>query len=52
MLYFKGEGKSKYFYRLDIPIGVINKEDIVEQNCITVWPTVRDYLMSYLEIKG
>lgn len=50
VLFFKGEGRHKYFYRLDIPIGAIN--NIEEQNCITVWPTVRDYLMSYLEIKG
>ncbi|CAD8209165.1 unnamed protein product [Paramecium pentaurelia] len=52
VLFFKGEGRSQYFYRLDIPIGAIQKEDIGEQNCITVWPTVRDYLMSYLELKG
>ena len=49
VLFFKGEGRYRYFYRLDIPIGNLNTR---QQECITVWPTVMEYLITYLELKG
>ncbi|CAD8109218.1 unnamed protein product [Paramecium primaurelia] len=51
VLFFKGEGKYKYRYRLDVPIGQ-NPMINYNENCLTVWPTVRDYLISYLHMKG
>jgi hypothetical protein len=51
ILFFKGEGRFKFRYRLDVPIGKNAMIDYSE-NCLTVWPTVRDYLISYLELKG
>ncbi|CAK56039.1 unnamed protein product (macronuclear) [Paramecium tetraurelia] len=50
-LFFKGEGRQQYHFRLDIPL-VTMPDFEVNKNCNTVWPTVKDYMLIYLRQKG
>ncbi|CAD8052532.1 unnamed protein product [Paramecium sonneborni] len=50
-LFFKGEGRQQYHFRLDIPL-VTMPDFENNKNCTTVWPTVKDYMLIYLRQKG
>ncbi|CAD8043444.1 unnamed protein product [Paramecium primaurelia] len=46
-LFFKGEGRQQYHFRLDIPL-VTMPDFEVNKNCTTVWPTI-ERIIGFIE---